>query len=90
VLTSEDIDFLGQVPFYDTRERVVDRCRLEFVPGKYVRLVLVEQNVGSGAVKRAWFAAGVLVPAAVLTGGWWVVRRLRRATLRSAGTEDIL
>lgn len=78
VIWSESIDFLGQVPFYDTRERVIDRCRLEFVPGQHVRLVWLEENSGSTAVKRAWLAAGVLVPVAVLSGGWWAVRRVRR------------
>lgn len=75
---SGPIDFYGSVPFFDSRERVIDRYRLEFVPGQHVRLVWLEQNAGSRWVKRAWLAAGILVPVAVLWGFWWAVRRLRR------------
>ncbi len=78
VFTSESIDFLGSVPFYDTRERVIDRYRLEFVPGQHVRLVWLEQNKGSAWPQFACFGTGVLVPIATVWGGWWAIRRVRR------------
>lgn len=80
VLESEEMDFLGSVPFYDSRERVIDRYRLEFVPKKELRLVWLEQNAGSKRVKVAWAVVGVLMPIAVLGGFWWVVRRAWRAS----------
>ncbi|QJW94449.1 hypothetical protein FTUN_1969 [Frigoriglobus tundricola] len=41
---SAEIDFRKYVPFYDSRERVVVRYRLDFVPGRHVRLIQTDGN----------------------------------------------
>lgn len=79
---SEQIDFGTSVPFYDSRERVVTRYRLDFVPGQRVELIQTDENTGSKWIKRVWAATGVLVSFAVVGGGLWVGRRMVR-TLRS-------
>lgn len=78
VLQSQWIFFRDSVPFFDTRERVIDRYRVEFEPGKEVRLVLLERNTGNPWVKRAWAAAGILAAASVGLAGLWVFRKLLR------------
>jgi hypothetical protein len=83
---SGHIDFLGQVPFYDSRERVVDRYRVEFSPGQPVRLVWLEQNEGSARVKAEWAAAGILAAVGFTWAGWWTLRRMWRV---AAGQKPV-
>ena len=78
VIRSEPIDFHGSVPFYDSRERVIDRYRVEVVPGQRISLVWLGQNAGSGWIKIAWAAAGIFFAGTTVWAGWWVFRRMWR------------
>jgi hypothetical protein len=78
VLPSDPIDFYARVPFYDSRERVIDRYRVEFAPGQPVRLVWLGRNEGSPWVKRAWAAAGLFASGAVGCGVLWLRRKWAR------------
>ena len=83
-LRSEEIDFAGSVPFYDSRREIIDTYRLELLPGEQVRLVWLAQNVGSWWFKASWVFAGVC-----LTVGWlWLsYRLLRRWPARATPAE---
>jgi hypothetical protein len=82
VTHSERIYFRDSVPFYDTRERVVDRYRVELEPGREVRLVLLERNTGSPWVKGAWAAAGILIAVSIGLASLWVFRKFLRLLQR--------
>jgi hypothetical protein len=73
ILRSELIDFGNALPFYDSRERVIDRYRLELEPGR-LTLVWLSQNQGDPLVKAAWVATGVIAAAVLVGGVWWVWR----------------
>lgn len=79
VIRSDSFDFYGSVPFWDSRSRVIDRYRVEFVPGQSLRMVWLERNTGSWWLKGAWIAAGVFTVVAVVWAGRWVTRRIGRA-----------
>jgi hypothetical protein len=75
VLWSEKLDFYARAPFYDSRERVIDRYRVEFAPGQPVRLMWLGQNESSPWVKGAWAAAGLFAFAAVVRAAIWLLRK---------------
>jgi hypothetical protein len=66
-----------RVSFYDSRDRIVKRYRLEITPTGEVKLVLLETNSSDPWFKAGWIAAGVLAGMAVVWFGLWVVRRIR-------------
>jgi hypothetical protein len=75
VLQSDQIDFYARVPFFDSRERVIDRYRVEFAPGQPIRLVFLGQNESNPWLKRAWVVAGLFAFAAVVCGALWLLRK---------------
>jgi hypothetical protein len=75
VLRSQMIDFRSDVPFYDSRDRVIDRYRLTVDSSDTLQLVWVGQNQGSVWVKAAWAAVGLCLSASIIWLGWRLVRR---------------
>jgi hypothetical protein len=78
VLRSEMIDFRADVPFYDSRDRVIDRYRLEMNSAESLRLVWLGQNEGSPWLKGTWIVVGLSMSVSIIWGGWWIIRRVRR------------
>jgi hypothetical protein len=85
VLVSERIDFNASVPFYDSREEVVDTYRLELVPGERVELVWLGQNEGSRRVKAFWAAGGVFAVLGLVGTGYLLLRLAARASRAERG-----
>lgn len=79
-LCAEELDFHGAVPFYDSRDEIIDRYQLELVPGERLRLVLLERSAGARWVKASWLLSGLF--AAV--GAVWLGYRLLRRTVALA------
>jgi hypothetical protein len=76
VSRSELLAFDEEVPFWDPRSIVIDRCRVKLEP-VIVRLVWLDRNA-SGWVRATWAIGGLLFAFATLWGGWWIIRRMRR------------
>jgi hypothetical protein len=79
VLRLESIVFRADLPFYDTRERVIDRYRLESDGSGSLRLVWLGRNEGSRLMKGAWAVAGLLASGSILWLGFWCLHRLFRS-----------
>jgi hypothetical protein len=79
ILWSEMIAFRTDVPFFDSRDRVIDRYRVELNAPDNLRLVWLAQNEGSRWVKGAWAAGGICVSGSIIWFGWWATRRVRRS-----------
>jgi hypothetical protein len=82
-LSSERIDFLASVPFYDSRREVVDTYRLELVPGERVSLVWVGQNAGARRVKVSWALAGAFAALGLMWVGYRLLRLMRHRSGRA-------
>jgi hypothetical protein len=80
VLKSHMIDFHSDVPFYDSRDRVIDRYRLTLDSAASLRLVWVGQNQGSVWVKGAWAAVGLSLSVSII---WFGCRLIRRFSTRN-------
>jgi hypothetical protein len=77
--------FYGAVPFYDSRRRIENRLRLEFVPGERVHLVLLGQNSGSLWVKFSWAVAGLFAAFAIV----WIGCRIFGLTGRKGAGKAV-
>ena len=83
VLRSNQIDLYGAVPFYDNRERVIDRYRLEIDQVNGLSLMWVEQNEGDWQAKLGWAVAGVCVAVSIAWAGWRLTIIARRRLVRT-------
>jgi len=83
VLRSDSIDFRAYVPFYDSRDRVIDHYRVEVNSGQSLRLVWLGQNEGSRWLKGMWIVAGLSLSASIIAGGFWIVRKVGQRLGRS-------
>ena len=83
VVRSPEIDFIGVIPFYDTRERIIETSRVELADDR-IDLTLTDVNAGDPWVRRAWGASGILFAVGVVWLGVWLIRRLpfRRSRVR--------
>jgi hypothetical protein len=71
---SSEFDFREEVPFYDSRDRVIDWYRVEADPEKGLRLVWLKQNTDE-SMRGVWAVTGVFASSLAVWLGWRWSRR---------------